>query len=361
MRASLGRRLLATTMVASASLFSISPALAGADTSSDYHPNPGARDFASGPAGWVGSSSTGGLCVPALLCPAVTNSFKDSGGASGSGDGYLQTRLGSLLGAASDSSGIWTSPAFTYSGAAGATPDRLTLTIKHRANVDTVLGVAGNSADFSVQVLEGGSGDEKAVAPVNHQPLIDGSKWVGISPVSVDPSSLSLGGTYRIRIVSRFVSGVSVIPGATADYDDVQLRAVKVEPRNGQNGQNGHDGQNAGTGLSINEVRSIIEKGLPNSAVMTGNRIFIKLRCPSRVKGRCRYGVVGLARRGGARVTLPRFARIHGSRTKRLGVTVRPGARQIVGTKGRQLFRIRVRALGRTTVYFKQLRLVHKR
>lgn len=359
MQAPLGRRTLATMVVAGASILGSSPAFAGADTSTDYHPNAGAREFASSAAGWTGSSSSGGLCVPVLLCPAVTNSYQGSGGASGGGDGYLRTRLASLLGAASDSSGIWTSPAFTYRGAGGEKPDSLTLTLKHRAKVDTLLGVAGNSADYSVQVLEGASGDARAAVPVNRESLVDGSKWVGSSPVRVNPDNLTLGGTYRIRIISRFVSGVSVIPGATADYDNVLLRAVHVTPpSNGQNGQNGHD---AGSGLSIQEVRAIIEKGLPGSAVVSGNRIFIRLRCPSRVKGRCRYGVVGLARRGGARVTLPRFARIDGSKTKRLGLSIRPGARSTIMGKKRQLFRIRVRALGRTTTYFKQLRLVHPR
>ena len=354
---------LAVAMIASA-VSSVSPVTAGANTVSEYHPDETARTFGSSAGGWTPSQASAGLCVPVLLCPAVSNTHRASDGAGGSGDGFIRTELGSLLGAASESSGIWTSPPFVYRGAGGKAADRVVLTLSRRSNVSTFLGAAGDSADFSVQVLEGAAGDELRAVPVDRAALTDRTGWTGINPVNLNPDDLRPGSTYRLRIVTRFVSGVAVAPGATSDYDNVSLRAVNITPPgNGTNGSNGQDGQNGsgGSGLSVAEVRKIIEKGMPGSAAVQGNRIFIRLRCPKRVHGRCRYGVVGLDRRGGARTTLPRFARIRGSKIKRLGLEVRPGSRESVRGKGQQLFRIRVRALGRTTTYFKRLRLVRSR
>lgn len=359
----IGKRLLTISLVAGASLLSIGSTVASADTVSDYAPDANSRTFSTSAGGWTGSGTSGGLCVPALLCPAVKSTFRPSGGVEGVKDGYLSTRQGSLLGAASESSGVWTSPAFTYKGVGGIAADQLKLTYATRADVGSLVAVTGNSADYSVQVLSGASGGNVVAEPVDRKAVIDRDSWVGSSPVSLGAKALNVGGTYRVRIITRFVAGALVLPSVKADYDNVQLRAVDVSRSgaNGINGQNGQNGQNAGNGLSSNQVRSIVEKGIPGTATIVGNRVFVHLACAKRVTRKCRFAVVGLTRRAGARTTLPRFARISHGKSKILGLQVRAGSQARITSGTRGLFRIRVRALGRTTTFFKQLKMVRKR
>lgn len=329
------RRIVIAAMIMSAALVSA----AYADQASQYAPNLEARTFANGPGGWTSRAQVGGVCVPGINCPIVTNSFQASGGASGGDDGYIRTELGSLAGAAAQSSGTWTSPPFVYRGAAGKAADRLTLSLSRRADVDTFLDAAGNSADWTVEILRGASGGDQASIPIDHQAVVQTSGWVGEDPITVNPDSLAIGQSYRLRIVTRFSNSASVVPGPTVDYDNVVLRAARVQ--------------------RLHELRALIVKALPSTATVSasGDRIFVKMRCPQAVDRRCRYALVALTRRGGARVTLPRFARVAHGKVKTLGSVLRPGYRGRFGSGDKVLFRIRGRIGDRTVTVFRKLRL----
>lgn len=95
-----------------------------ARVTSDY-PSAAARTLSNGKAGWKGSVAYhGGLCVPSLTCPAVSNTVPASGGAGGGHDGFLRTGLGSLLGVAADSNGTFESAPFAYKGRRARRPTR---------------------------------------------------------------------------------------------------------------------------------------------------------------------------------------------------------------------------------------------
>src|SRR4051794_36171592 len=87
-----------------------------ATAKSDYPPGIDARTFGASVGGWQSAKfDTGLTCVlKPLTCPSLTSSWQSSGGASG--DGYIRTSIGALTGVASDSFGVWVSPAFTYNG-----------------------------------------------------------------------------------------------------------------------------------------------------------------------------------------------------------------------------------------------------
>src|SRR5436190_22551164 len=71
-----------------------------ATKTSDYHPDPQARNFAGGAGGWTANAVyEGTLCIPALTCPLVTNSYQPSGGADGASDGFLETKTSDLANA----------------------------------------------------------------------------------------------------------------------------------------------------------------------------------------------------------------------------------------------------------------------
>jgi hypothetical protein len=334
------RRSRAWSVAAALAVVAALPAVAQANVVSDYPPSSDARTFGSSAAGWGSTSKIGGLCIPVVNCPLVQNVYRPSGGAAGAADGFIRTSLASIAGAAAESEGVWTSPAFTYNGAAGKAADRLVFSFRLRAEVGPLLNVAGNGVDYTVQILGGESGENVAIAAVEEQALDPTDGWVAIPPIELSAGDLNLGGTYRIRITTRFANSTEVIPGGDVDYDNVRLRAVD-EP-------------------TIREIRNQVVSVLPGSATLGGNRIFVKMRCPSGVPKQCRYALVGLVRRGGARLTLPRYARVAPGGQKTLGLSVRQGFQRQVATKRNVLFRIRGRVGATTITVFKKMTLVQR-
>ena len=135
---------------------------AGADETSDYPTDPAARNFTSSAGNWTSTSTFDGSCIAPLLCPTITNAFVPAGGADG--DGYITAAFSGVVGVnavAGTATSVWQSPQFVYAGARGADPTSLVLTMSRRASVDQLLAVEGNSAEYSVQLL-----DVSAAAPV---------------------------------------------------------------------------------------------------------------------------------------------------------------------------------------------------
>ncbi|MEO7197431.1 MAG: hypothetical protein ABIZ50_03070, partial [Solirubrobacterales bacterium] len=60
-----------------------------------YPQDEAARTLDAGPAGYVGSDSSEGLCIPQLTCPKLTNSYEPTGGVANSG--YLKTNIDPTL------------------------------------------------------------------------------------------------------------------------------------------------------------------------------------------------------------------------------------------------------------------------
>ena len=106
-----------------------------------YPVDAGARSLDAGLAGYTSSTDSQGLCVPQLLCPVVTNSYRPTGGVQNSG--YIETRLGSLTGVGAIAEGTWESPTFTYDGVNGEKADTLRVALARRSDVAALLQVAG--------------------------------------------------------------------------------------------------------------------------------------------------------------------------------------------------------------------------
>lgn len=195
-------------------------------SSSTYPNQPNSTNFRTGPGGWKSGALFDGLCIPPLTCPAVTNVFVPSGGSSNvpPTDGHLRTRLSGLTGIASTSTGVWQSPVFTYNGDEGSVPNNVYLKITRRSDVDELLSVAGNSVDFTVEVVR--ANGLVVATPYDHVPLTDKAQWDVLPAVDIGNKTLGFGQKYLIRISTRFITGVDVIEDATADYDNVSLRTT---------------------------------------------------------------------------------------------------------------------------------------
>lgn len=347
------RRLGAVAISCVMSLFLALPAVAGAGTS-EYAPEPEARSFASSSGGWTSSSSFTGSCVPPLLCPTVTNAFQPTGGADGNGfirSGF--TGVAGGLGVAGTATGVWESPEFAYRGAAGEPPTSVSFTLARQASVEQLLAVPGNSAEYAVELVDLNSGS--ASVPLIGQTTLAGAPaWTNVPAAPVSPARLKIGDRYKIRITSIYKSGTSVLVTGNADYDDVVLKASTAG-----NGSGGAGGGVAGT-LTDARLQILIRGALGSTAVLKGNRIFVKVRCRAKIGRPCRTVLQGLLKKRKPATSRAK-TRIAKGKSKRVVLRIKPKARPKVAKRKRLLFRLDVRAGGAKATVYKRLKLIRRR
>ena len=223
------RSLIAVVGVAIASLAASASAQAATTL---YHPDVQARTFADTNGGWSGSTTySNPLCIPGVICPAVSEQYIPSGGADGAGDGYLRSRVAGIASLLTTTRSRFTSTEFTYSGAGGAAPDALSLTMNRRTNAAALLSLLG-SANYSAELIDLDANDA-TLAPINHRPLTQVPSWAPVTEAMIDPSQLTIGHRYRLRITTELAMPVAVIPDGMFDYDDVVLRAAQTAAPDG--------------------------------------------------------------------------------------------------------------------------------
>jgi len=229
------RRLPALIALVATSLVALwAASVASADTISAYHPDEDSRTFATSDGGWTGSTSyTTVVCIPAVTCPAVSNSHAGSGGADGADDGYLRTRLLGLTSLLTSTHVDWRSPVFTYEGAGGEQPDTVALTLDRRTDADALLQLLdGGGYTVALENVDTGT----ALTVIDGAPLTSAGSWTSVPAVSISPGQLTLGDDYRIRVSTNLDLPASVIPNADFDYDNVVLRAVLEDDGTGEDG-----------------------------------------------------------------------------------------------------------------------------
>jgi Thrombospondin type 3 repeat len=199
-----------------------------------YHPDEKSRKMwggtPSGSSGWTSSSSyQNGVCVAPVTCPAVLHSFLLKGSAPGGGiDTQLMTRMSGVASLGVTAVSTWTGPSFTYNGAAGEQPDSVSFVLDRAANVSNLLSVGG-SADWSFVLDDLTTGTSLSVvdqAPANSNT----NGTLTIPAVSIDPSQLTIGNSYQMRIISRAaVPTAAVLQLITFNYDNVVVTATAAD------------------------------------------------------------------------------------------------------------------------------------
>jgi hypothetical protein len=323
----------------------IAPQLAGA-ANATYPPNQEARSFQTSDGGWHSGTSFGGLCIPGVNCPTVTNDYAAHGGAGGSSDGYLRTRIGSLLGVGATSRGIYQSPSFEYTGVAGGQPDKVALSVARRSTLGTLLAVAGNSADYSVDLVDTSQGGA-ATSVIDQKSIGDQDSW-RTSSASVSPGSLALGDRYRVRITSEFKTGVQVVPGGSVGYDDVALEATKSKVGGGPNG--------GGGGKTI---RHQLRHGLGH-AVQKGKHLIVRAKCPRSIRPRsCHMRVAAMLNRHGPKVTNVRKSHLGAGKARRLRFKVKHTYSKKVAHRKHVVLKEKVRIGHHRYTVTKRVRVIH--
>ena len=213
----------------------VGPSTAAAATSL-YHPNEPSRTFNADPAthGWTASTTQDFvLCIPPVTCPTVTHSTVSPGGAGGgANNGFIRTNISGVTSVATTTESTWMSPNFTYQGvnSGGFTnepPDTLTFTLDRRVDAGALLQLL-NEEDYSV-FLDNVT-KATALTVIDHAAISNQLDWTSVPAVSITPNQVTIGDTYRLRIVTRLVFPVSVLPMGNFDYDNVVLTAFKATP-----------------------------------------------------------------------------------------------------------------------------------
>jgi hypothetical protein len=358
MRSSSSSRAAALALASIASVMLALPAIAGA-ASSKYPPDSAARGFDGGPAGWTSSVTAEGACLAPLLCASVTNSFEAAGGADGGG--FIRSAYTGVTGVTAvggTATGTWESPPFTYDGAGGEEAAAVGLALDRRASVDQLLAVAGNSAEYTVRLVDLSEGGE-ALTLIPPTTLAGANSWTEMTQGSIDPEDLSSGDDYRIQITSTYTSGTSVLVSGSADYDNVVLRASDDASGKGRRGGK-RKGANGGA-LSGQRLGELLREATPGTAVLDGKgkRLFVRVKCPSKIGHACRTTAQGLLRKGRP-ATSKRTVRLRSGKSRLFVLRVKPKARQQVAKRKRLLVRQKVRAGKVTATLVENRRLIRR-
>ena len=317
-------------------------------------------------AGWTSSTGSEGVCLAPVLCASVTNSYQPSGGADGSG--FIRSAYQGVAGATAvggTTTGTWESPAFTYEGAGGAAASAVGFSLDRRSNVDQLLAVAGNSAEYTVRLLDLDEGGEATtlIAPTT---LAGADSWTNVTRGSVPPGALDTGHHYRIQIVSTYTTGTAILASGNADYDNVVLSASDGNSagKGGAGGKGKGKGGGSGNGSgALTEARllELLRQATPGTAVVSGNgkRLFVRVNCPRKIGHACRTTAQGLLNKHRP-ATLKRTVRLRRGKSKLLALRVKPAARRKLAAHKRLLVRQKVHAGKTVATVYKRRKLVRR-
>ncbi len=358
----LGYRRMETTVVASlACLAFVLPASAAAE-SSQYPPDAGARGFGAGLAGWTASTSFDGSCLPPLLCPSATNTHQPSGGADGGG--HIRSAYQGVAGAmavAGTTTAVFSSLSFTYRGVDGGVPTDVGFEMDRRASVAELLAVSGNSATYSVRLVDVTAGDE-ALTVIPPTTLAGASSWRRVNRASVDPADLSPGHEYRILIATAYTTGTGALVSGNADYDNVVLSADRGEGGTAAGRRRAGGGANV-DGADRRHLADLVRAVTPETALLAGKgeaqRLLVRVRCPRKARRTCRITTQGMLRKRKP-ATARRKVKVRRGRGRLVTLRVKPKLLPRISKRKRLLVRQTVRAGKVTATVYKSRRLIRR-
>lgn len=349
-------RRIAAVALATLAVIGMGLATSASAATSKYPPNAVARGFGGGSASWTSSTTTDGSCLAPLLCASVTNSFQADGGADGGG--FIRSAYTGAVGVTAvggTTTGIWESPPFTYKGAGGGKATSVDFSLDRRANVDQLLAVAGNSAEYTVRLIDvSNGGDAATLIPAGT--LAGANAWTNVTGGAIDPDSLTSGHDYRIQITSSYTTGTSVLVSGSADYDNVVLEASDGASGKGKSGTGNGKG---GGALSEQRLEDLLRQATPGTAVLRGKRLFVRVNCPRKIGHACRISAQGLLRKRRP-ATARRTVHLRSGKSKLVVLRVKPKARKQVAKRKRLLVRQKVRAGRVTATVLKSRRLIRR-
>ena len=205
--------------------------------------------------------------------------------------------------------------------------------MSRRANVSALLAVTGASADYTVELIDHSGGSNVTV--IDHQSLASTGTWAAVPAVSINPSLLRLGDNYSVRITTRFITPAAVIPSGSADYDNVDLRAVA----------------SSSTRTRANTTTAVLSASHAS--------LFVRLSCPRSYKPRCKVRATAVTRKHGNAMTNTVRVTIKAGKTKVVALTVKAKYRPRLARAHKVFVREQVRSKKHHKTVVKKLKLEH--
>jgi hypothetical protein len=213
--------------------------------------------------------------------------------------------------------------------------------------------VSGSLVDLAPQATYDASLIDRT-AGTKSEPLTEEVKE-GTAFVGKDHAvSVKAGHTYALSITtetSSTVAGSGLLSGTTSvRFDNVSL---SVEPTSGGSGSG------AGGSLSDSKLQSLIANSLIGPAILKGNRLSVKVRCPSKVGHNCKIAVQGMLKKRKP-ATSNRRVKVRKGKAKKAVLKVKPKALKKIAKRKKLLFKETVRAGGAHATVYKRLKLVRR-
>jgi hypothetical protein len=343
-------------------------ATAGAAT---VYPN-GGSGFNGSQEGWEASEGECNIGLLGFLGVCKAKGFYEAGVGNPKGSLAAETEILVNLGGLFKASENFVSPNFTVAeGGSG------TLHLERELVSKNILNLAP-SATYTARVLD-------RTAKTTTSALTEAVTGSEEAFVGKDAAvTLAPGHTYAIELAtetSSSVAGVGLLGSSWLRFDNVAITVGTAtngggSGGNGGNGGNGKSGGNGNNGSGSNgksggsgggaggvsgaRLESLLKSSsLVGSAVLKGNRLTVRAKCPAKVKATCTLRLQGMLNRHRA-ATTGRRARVKQGKTKRFALKVKPAARKQVKKKGRLLFKEVARVGKSKATVYKSLRLARR-
>jgi hypothetical protein len=328
---------------------------AGAAQAATYPTGGGA--FNGGLEGWT--TPTKAACNIPLggLCTATAGYDGENGNPAGSLAANTTILLN--LGGVFKSTATFQSPNFTASEGGSAT-----LHVDRELSSANLLDLAPK-ADYVVRLIDRTSG-------VTSEALTDSVAAATGFTGKDGAATLVAGHTYAISIdaeTSSSLANVGLLGSTALRFDNVSLTVGssggggggKGGGGNGGNGGVGNGGPGGGGagGLSDSQLLSLLRSHVGGTAVLKGNRLFVKRSCPARVGRACRVSLQGLLKKRKP-ATTRRTSKVAKGKAKILVLKVKPKAKAKLAQRNRLLFKQTVKAGKAKATVYKRLKLIRR-
>jgi hypothetical protein len=204
-------------------------------------------------------------------------------------------------------------------------------------------------ATYNVTLIDRTAGTESK--PLTEE-LKEGSAFIGKDHAV----TVKAGHVYALSITtetSSTVAGSGLLSGtASVRFDNV---SVTVEPSGGSGSGSG----GSGGGLTNQQLQSLIGNSLIGPAILKGNKLSVKVRCPAKVGRTCKIAVQGLLKKRKPATSTGRL-KVPKGKTKKVVLKVKPKALKKVAKSKKLLFKETVRAGQAHATVYKRLKLIRR-
>jgi len=183
--------------------------------------------------------------------------------------------------------------------------------------------------------------------------------------------SLTAGDTYVVQIEASTTASslLGLLTETSTNFDNVVVTGPngtggnpgeEVPGNNGNNGTDGEGGGNGGAGgVSAARLESLLRSSLVGPAVLKGNKLTVKAKCPAKLKATCALAITGMLSKKKP-ATTARKAKVKKAKTKSFVLKVKPAALKMVKTKKKLLFKERAKVGKSKATVYKTLKLIRK-